>query len=303
MDTLYNDNINELIKYLSQKDIYHLSLSCKKFKDLFRLQVLTNINNKCKKLFGNDYQQFKTLIKTTHSVVSGGFVLEAILNEHYHSVVTIYCLSDYQYLLNHFFNKLFGWYSTEISIYSHVKSIKTYYTKYDYMSQDCVKIIEINHKSLIFNKNYIINFIKNVNDMNICKNLYYIDDQEHCLINNIDHMLNKNIIVEKNPFYHMTDYQYYKTCGFNLDITNLYVDLTKYKIKLYTQRPVGDNICNHVGPIGECSHQYNPCVEHDNCVLEQCDSLCIIHFLDANVKHYHFKMYNYTHDFEIIIIL
>lgn len=293
MNTLCEDIINEITCYLSIQDIYHLSLTCSQYKHLFKNKIINNVKNKCKILFARDDQTFFKLLRITNSVLTGGFILEAILNESYHSVITIYCSETEHLTLTHFFNKLFGWYSTETSTMDMIHCIKTYYTKYNYLSQDCLKLISIKNNDLL-------NFIKNNNDMNICKNIYYNDN---LYINNINNMFNKQIIVDNNPFYHMTDYYYYQNYNFKLNLTNLYIDLTKFKINLYTNKTFTNyKISNHVYPILKCSYLYNPCDEYHNCILEQCHHQCIIQFLDSSVKHYHYKVYNRC-ELEIIIMV
>ena len=290
------DNINDMIKYLDMQDIYHLSLTCQEYKNLFKNKVINNINNKCKQLFNDNDKQFISLLKSTLSILSGGFLLECVLNENYNSVITLYTLSYYHYLLTPFFDRHFNWYSTDVPTSNVVQCIKTYYTKqvHNPISHDCIKIIVLKDSLQIYDKyDYILNYIKSNDYMNISKNVYY---DNHLLINNINHMFNKQIIVDHNPFYHMTDYHYYQTFGFQLDKSRLYVDLTKYNIKMYYETNNYEVLDQHVYPIHPI-HQFSHRHIHPN----ECYLKCIVTFLDSCIKHRHFKVYD-PKELEIITI-
>lgn len=288
---LVNDVMNEITSYLSIKDIYHLSLTCHLYKNTFKNKIINTINDRCKQLFNHHDQEFKNLLQSTKSVLSGAFILECIHNENYDSPVHLYCLSKHNDQWVKFMNQIFGWYTTEISNSENIHQIKTYYTKNN-LNQNHLKIISI--------KTNLLKSIKNNKDINICKNIYY---QNKLYINNIDHMINKQMIIDSHYFfYHIHDYRYFQYFNYQINKSNLYINLSKYPIKLYYTKQLYKNIKSYIGPIEQCSSKYNPVIEYDYCIKEVCHALCPIYFLDEQVKHHHYKIYGYD-ELEIIILL
>lgn len=78
---------NDIFSRLAAKDIYTLSLTCKKFntffKDLLKEAILNKINQEFKEIFGDKNNEFKKLLSETNAIITGSFMIQCMLGEYW----------------------------------------------------------------------------------------------------------------------------------------------------------------------------------------------------------------------------
>jgi hypothetical protein len=132
-DVLFSDPFyNVIIYYLPPKDLYNLNLTCKHYHQKITIQyikrVATNlINSTLVKIFGDDFQSFKSEIQLLNAIISGDFVKNAILYGRCEGDLDIYCRINED-----------GIYPCELSKFFH----SNWYFMSDYVDADTMKPYE-----------------------------------------------------------------------------------------------------------------------------------------------------------------
>jgi hypothetical protein len=87
MDKIWHgDLFNHLIvKHLEIKDLYRLQIADGSFNNthLIKKLVLAEINSRLSTIFGKRLSEFKDILERTGSVISGSFIIQCILSEHW----------------------------------------------------------------------------------------------------------------------------------------------------------------------------------------------------------------------------
>lgn len=77
----------DIFPKLAHKDIYVLSLTCKKFNNCFgkflEESILNKINEELREVFGDKMVGFKKLLSESNAVIAGSFILQCMLDEYW----------------------------------------------------------------------------------------------------------------------------------------------------------------------------------------------------------------------------
>lgn len=329
------DNINDIIKKLSRKDLYTLSnVSIFYYKLInFKQLIIDTIHIRLKFLLKEHYEPFLKIMKHNGAFISGSFIIQCILNEYWDSDIDVFCPSignvnrihkfddesdesdeseendrkkyTFNEIEDYLFNEmeydgsseciLYRWDTNDIKTHPQIRNVRTY-TK----ENKCdIQIISIN---LSKNISDCYSFIENRFDFDICKNIYDGD----LIIKNIENILNKT--TNFNATTSLTDsigrYHKYVLRGFNFEnkTTIKYTDLVnsdQYLTRVYSYNinEVHESIKNFilVEDVSQSTKMGKYIFKCENCIITFCDS-----FSNSICRHSHFHNYHknmkLTHD-------
>lgn len=229
MNTLFKENIQEIIKFLKPKDCYHYTVTCKTYYNNFNIKqnVIDEINNRLLGIFGTKLNDFKSLLQRTGSFISGSFIIQCLLDEYWtNSDIDIYVpmLDNEVYYPSNMYMKTdvdnFMYYDMGFDGIYDGFELGAYRDKGTKIN-DCLKYV----RNYITNKNYKIQiiglnidkslsemkqFVNETFDFPICKNIYYNDVKEYIVLNNVYHMVNKETVFQTGKIMSLTIKRYYK---------------------------------------------------------------------------------------------
>jgi hypothetical protein len=212
-----------LLSYLNVSDLYRLGKTCKNltFCKLYINTIIINkINDKLLSYFHNDLvlvRQFKKIMKETCSVISGSFIIQCIIDEDWNTDLDIYIptigndlktVDSYKNrlheiypksIIDDFMNSTLGYGGSGHNprYLGITKKYIHFVNKYENQSQ----IIGVKVTKDI---NQLQKFINSVFDFDICKNMYYIDNEgEHIKLCSLENIINKkcNLVLENKNFF------------------------------------------------------------------------------------------------------
>lgn len=251
MNTLFKENIQELIKFLKPKDCYHFTVTCKIYYNNFNIKqnVIDEINNRLLCIFGSKINEFKNMLQRTGSFISGSFIIQCLLDEHWtNSDIDIYVpmLNNEVYYPSNMYMKTdadnFMYYDMKFDGYYNGVELGEYRDK-GVKINDCLKYIRnYNNKQykiqiigLNISKSLseIKQFVNETFDFPICKNIYYHDMKECLVLNNVYQIMNKETVFQTGKIMSLTIKRYhkYKHHGFvftNKDNLTYHDIITKY---------------------------------------------------------------------------
>lgn len=212
-------------QFLSAKDLYTLSKTCKTFENLINDKtindsIISKINSRLERLFGDKTKEFKDLLCETKAVISGSFIIQCILGEEWNSDIDIFIpIKDAKLFRAHVENGIHSGLLTLIDrfLYDDADFAEVGYNNYDGVlgaeygihttrtyapwnndrdvinNSEKIQLILVNCP---MDYNVMKNFIFESFDFEICKNIYYNDEQDNIVISNMNDILEKTLTFE-----------------------------------------------------------------------------------------------------------
>lgn len=252
MDKLFASDINNiLMEFVSTKEMFDLKkiISDMKLTDnMIKKKFIRNINSRLTKVFGNNVDVFKKFLEDTQSFISGSFIMQCILEEEYlDSDIDIYTTNKKNIVDFHNL-KIASTYG--IGHYMKVDDSKDiqYYgdSAYDLMPNVLFNVCDYyvgghDHKIQFIIADSPHNIVNNF-DMDICKNIYGVDNEKEYLnIYNMDQLFEKKSVMrfvpkevdeKTNIHRYMRRYYKYVNRGYNLE-KNIHESINSGNIKQY----------------------------------------------------------------------
>lgn len=190
-----------IIQNLDILTLYNLRLTCKHYLNitisLIKQKIISEMEDRLRKVLGHTYNEFMDIFKEAKAVISGSFIIQCVLNEYWDSDIDIYI----SYFNANFYKDIVGKMRQLLAI----TMTELYKTKNNYLSRDLlirnvytyqnpnvrykIQIITIEAKPDYLSMS---NYVKEKADFDICKNVYYVDEDKSFLnINTIDNILSK----------------------------------------------------------------------------------------------------------------
>ena len=279
-----NDMLSILSQFLHPKDIWTMnktigSIGKDFMKKYLEKSIIRSINNRLRSILDGNLNKFKKILQDTQSIISGSFIMQCILDEHWQkSDIDIFIsheeigkrlvhkkiknpaypedeftpLEDFLFIKTRWKD---GHKSDRYDYSSFIKWVRDYRLK-NYIFQTI---------QLIWKKENLYDYILQTFDFDICKNAYGIDKNgnEYIKIFNLKNLLNKetNFAFKGNVEKSMDRYLKYKERGFNfrmIDPEKTYQEIKSYlllhtKILEFNIREVN---CLKIVTYGEC---YSTC--------------------------------------------
>ena len=217
---LTGDSFYYIADQLSPQDLYYLAKTCqyyqKELEELFKRKIMNTINIRLSDFLGKNLKEFKNEMKTTGSFISGSFILQCILNETWNnSDIDVYTpIEDNTDVRKGDHSKEHqpsGFTTLEYFLYmtlehkNYESAGQTYdplfrmdkisiervleYEKKEAPNKQILQVIEIWTKNNITELKEFVNSF----DFDICKNFYYIDNEnnENLYICNLSNIFNR----------------------------------------------------------------------------------------------------------------
>lgn len=223
------DYLYIIAKYLNPLDIINVSRALGKsrhdFQYLLRQSTMNKIDLWFRELYGDNKDFVRSMIES-QAVISGSFILQMILNETWKTGIDIFFSIKMD-------KKIFHHHSTPIEefllndVYSRSRDhnlqenldhdIDTYAKLFDFYNNGGISIGHYHTRSEIFqafgirvNRNDLINLILNRTDFDICKNLFWYDENGcNIYMDSPNQIINKNFTgkTTMNPRYTTKEYR------------------------------------------------------------------------------------------------
>lgn len=181
-------------KYVS-KTLYNLITT----KDIYN-SIISTIHEMLKKQIKLNYNDILQFLSTHNITISGSFIIQCALDEYCPTsdIDMITCHSIHESILSDYFQKQMERYDA-VSMFPVV----------DYLvGEQCIQLI---HTDLPDAISHIANF-----DLNICKNGYTYATNE-LYIQNLNHIMNKRMVIDKNNYNLVSRCEKYIKRGFKLE--------------------------------------------------------------------------------------
>lgn len=223
MDGIFcNDLVYNLMNYTTVKDIYGLKTAFPTIKlttKMINKKIISIINAKLEKIFGNELQSFKNLLNDTEACVTGSFIMQCVLDECYNSDIDVFIHQSYLKDIETYLNKSIRMNKNN----NYFKFLDS--NNHDRLnsSHECNVVGVYNHNigdnvvQIIFVNTSDSDKIINSFDLDICKNVYSIKNNKECLhIHNIGSLLEKkgNMTYVKDFNRYMKRYHKYANRGY-----------------------------------------------------------------------------------------
>ena len=285
-----------MIPHLSVLELHNLSKTCTTllvYKSKYHTNkiIIDKINKKLLSYFDDNpslVKRFKELMKKTCSVISGSFLIQCILNIEWYCDNSITDLDIYIPIVGNVIKVPFknAYPKSEMDdfmYYAIGHDGYGYNPEYHGITTEKIEFVNnYNNRTQITgiktNKNIeaIQNFIDTTFDLDVCKNMYYVDENgEHIRVSSLENILTKsaNLVIDDYQFikhdrYIINRCKKYERRGFKIQ------NLPAKKQSILSKILENGNIYSH------------DCDNYDNWYV--CKDLgCCIVFLDPNLKHCH----------------
>jgi hypothetical protein len=342
------DPLENIIYHLIPKDLYSLKLTSKLSfikinKKIINKSIINIINNKLFEIFGDKLGEFKDILRETKAVISGSFIIQCILNEFWDK-------SDIDIYMPFIDNKYYDANKVILSIYYERPIVDRFtilenflydngnyinYNDYDFLLNNKkiygtrdysinninIEIIHININKKKFK--YTKKFIMDTFDLDICKNLYFINNEDNIDIYKLNDIFNKTCDFNHCPngFNIFNRFNKYIERGFVINNNVSYLILADKLYDDYNNRThyifeVKEyNDCEYEVISGGveiirkyCSYLY---IQKNLVKLEKydyytkinwnCDKNCLINFCNCDDVHIHVKLI--SSEIELIFII
>jgi hypothetical protein len=320
-DTFYH----EILSYLSPFDIINLKNTNKYYNKNITIkhlekQLISVINNNLYLIFGEELDNFKRVLNSVEGIISGSFILQCFYGEKWdNSDIDIYIPN---YKGKHNSNQKKGFQTNPVNNLTKflVDVIDLYLdhdgpgAKYTYISEDKMQVLSYYKQGenlpysieliYIMNKNdqnSVYNFIQDNFDLDICKNMFYIDgNHDKLVLSDINNLVNRKMqMVGYNDIQKSLDrIDKYKGRGFKWDKSNLTVALieNKYNI-IYIKKNGFNNKNEQIYDLNNCELINNIVYVNNNQILLKMNSgisFCKCHGVCKLIdfEHYHVNMNN-----------
>lgn len=201
---------SNIIKYLNAIDLYKLTKVCTHYRNTMEnyieKNIIEEINKRLYEIFGADLPEFKKVLCDTNSVISGSFILQCILGEHWdNSDIDIYIPmkgnnitqnmpaspNPISSVENFIYSKGIKWvtFDSDVGYGKHINN--TIHFVREYKNKNMKYALQTILVNIDKNIDTLYDFIKDNFDFNICKNIYYFDTKDNIRIYKINEIMNK----------------------------------------------------------------------------------------------------------------
>lgn len=328
-----------IITRLTPLDLLNLKRTNKLFSSIVTFSIMKKlilyyINKRLLLIFGENTNKIKEILNNTKTVISGSFLIQCILNEYWNdSDIDIYSpvVSNKKCFIDHdnpftdiekFLHEKYRFTNTsDAHRYGDALSNNRTDIKWVRTYQNSINKIQIIQVEVENNFSKLKEFIHNTFDFNICKNIYYIDNnKENISIFNLLNVLNKTekFKTKYNLKSSMTRCLKYRNRGFDIHNNRTYECLANLSYngyghkthEIYTVKKNNTLLQVISGDINVLKQYINPLISSGKCFIRHlpthCNYLytntdCLLKFCESNVKHSHIIAYG-PHNTDLIFI-
>lgn len=229
--------LTDFLNHLGVVELCCLKLTCKQFnetisQDSINKLIIINIKTRLKN-YVDDYEEFQQFLMKTNAFISGSFIIQSILDQHYKdSDLDIYV--PFAYKRNKIINfknftitKQSGSYRNEDA-----SDIKIYHVT-DYQCNN--KKMQLIYVKINSDRQSIINYLTEYFDLDICKNFYRLND---LYIHNLSQIVSQKLYfnirnTSWNPIKSIERVNKYQNRGFEIIKCYSLQELTGEKIIIH----------------------------------------------------------------------
>ena len=227
----------EIAKYLDICDLYRLKCANRYLSNCFDLssKLVNTISKRLSSVFRENLNDLKSLLNKTGAVISGSFIIQSILNEHWNTNIDIYVSMKYNEELRDFLHKNI----VSLSKYDDGYANHWIIEDLSYSFMNIRKCKTIYHPKIIVHDRYHIgknktkinlwgveseninDFVSKTGDLDIGKNVYGVNsNKEYIKVKTLDQIINRKTEFKiSKPFYHGLE-RYHKYIDRGFTFTN-----------------------------------------------------------------------------------
>ena len=198
---------NNIINYLSPTDLHNLVQTCKFYEQNINMKhvknnTITQLNKKLFDVFGDKLSKFKTILQNLKGIISGSCVLQSILGENWkesdidifipvigNNITKTSCNNEKSEMDDFMFtNGKMVKYEAANVYYSNICGRIIVFCRTFQINNHFVQTILVNVNN---NINKMCNFILDNFDFDICKNVYWFNNNDNIMIHKIKDILTK----------------------------------------------------------------------------------------------------------------
>lgn len=312
---LFGDPIYYIIDYLNSSDLYNLGgvstfhrLISKRY---INEKIISNVENRLKTLFRENYFEFLRVLERSGGVISGSFILQCFTGDTWDSDIDIYVpvskrnpiserdISLYTDLEVWLYEK-YHCLGTRNTDATYTGEINNYFITVRDYSIDIADKAQIQVITVDDSRGSAIELINRYFDMDICKNIYTrVDGKAYINIKCPFSIIHKKTVIRPGKFLDNTynRYKKYKNRGFDIIVDiDRFTSYTDGVYLIIGVKFVNSNVISTssdtLGILKNLLYDYCICTYYNSLIfpsdMNLCTTSCAFNKLFPSLKHAHF---------------